>query len=388
MTGLKVVDDTTFTIETSEKVSNLPVRLGYTAFAPMPEVFFEDPEAFGTRDRPVRRSVQDREFTENKQIVLERTPSTPVTPAASRTRSRSGSTPTRRRLRRRGRAATSTSSTTSRPTTTDDAWLCDFQDRGTSREQGVIQMMGMNPTVDPRLENPDLRKAISMAIDRATITEQIFAGSATPATGGCPRSWTATARTSAVTNCAYDPEAAKAMWDEAGGIEGDLTLTYNADADHGPWTEAVVQLDPAGARTSSARRPRRSTSPPSSPTSARSKVDGLFRQGWQMDYPSIENFLVPLYAKGAASNYYDYDNARVPGADQAGRRGGRRWKRPTPVYQQAELRPRGGHAGHPAVVHDRPRGLVRPGRERRRSTPSAFRVYAEITIEVNTGAVG
>ena len=24
--------------------------------------------------------------------------------------------------------------------------------------------------------------------------------------------------------------------------------------------------------------------------------------GWQMDYPSIENFLAPLYATGASSN--------------------------------------------------------------------------------------
>ena len=37
MTGLKVVDDTTFTIQTSEAVSNLPVRLGYSAFAPLPD---------------------------------------------------------------------------------------------------------------------------------------------------------------------------------------------------------------------------------------------------------------------------------------------------------------------------------------------------------------
>jgi oligopeptide transport system substrate-binding protein len=26
-----------------------------------------------------------------------------------------------------------------------------------------------------------------------------------------------------------------------------------------------------------------------------------------MDYPSIENFLVPLYSKDAASNYYSFD---------------------------------------------------------------------------------
>ena len=51
MTGLKVVDDYTFTIKTSEKVSNLPVRLGYSAFSPLPDAFFTDPKAFG--DKPI-----------------------------------------------------------------------------------------------------------------------------------------------------------------------------------------------------------------------------------------------------------------------------------------------------------------------------------------------
>ncbi len=46
MSGLKVVDDTTFTIQTTEPVSNLPVRLGYSAFAPLPDSFFADPKAF------------------------------------------------------------------------------------------------------------------------------------------------------------------------------------------------------------------------------------------------------------------------------------------------------------------------------------------------------
>ena len=46
LSGLKVVDDTTFTIKTTEKVSNLPVRLGYSAFAPLPDSFFADPKAY------------------------------------------------------------------------------------------------------------------------------------------------------------------------------------------------------------------------------------------------------------------------------------------------------------------------------------------------------
>ncbi|MDR0416106.1 MAG: ABC transporter substrate-binding protein, partial [Propionibacteriaceae bacterium] len=38
--GLKIVDDYTFTIETTEPTSNLPVRLGYAAFSPLPDAFF------------------------------------------------------------------------------------------------------------------------------------------------------------------------------------------------------------------------------------------------------------------------------------------------------------------------------------------------------------
>ena len=49
--GLKVVDDTTFTIKTTEPVSNLPVRLGYSAFAPLPDSFFADPKAY--EEKPI-----------------------------------------------------------------------------------------------------------------------------------------------------------------------------------------------------------------------------------------------------------------------------------------------------------------------------------------------
>ena len=41
------------------------------------------------------------------------------------------------------------------------------------------------------------------------------------------------------------------------------------------------------------------------------ELKGIFRSGWQMDYPSIENFLVPIYAKGADSNWSKYDSAEL-----------------------------------------------------------------------------
>jgi oligopeptide transport system substrate-binding protein len=42
------------------------------------------------------------------------------------------------------------------------------------------------------------------------------------------------------------------------------------------------------------------------------ELKGIFRSGWVMDYPSIENFLTPLYGKGAigggGSNYSEHDS--------------------------------------------------------------------------------
>ena len=38
------------------------------------------------------------------------------------------------------------------------------------------------------------------------------------------------------------------------------------------------------------------------------EIQGFFRTGWQMDYPSLENFLTPLYATGGSSNDGEYSN--------------------------------------------------------------------------------
>ena len=69
LSGLKVVDDYTFTIKTSEKVSNLPVRLGYSAFAPLPDAYFKDPKAFG--DKPIGAGpFKVDSWTKDQSIVL------------------------------------------------------------------------------------------------------------------------------------------------------------------------------------------------------------------------------------------------------------------------------------------------------------------------------
>ncbi len=154
MSGLEVVDDLTFTIETTEQVSNLPVRLGYTAFAPYPESFFEDPEAFGSK--PVSAGpYMVEEYTQNEQIVLTKNPEY------------SGEFPGNLdkitfRLYNDSAAAYADVVAGNLDVTDDipvnvlqdDIWLSDLQDRGTEREQGDDLDDGHGPDRRPAPRRP------------------------------------------------------------------------------------------------------------------------------------------------------------------------------------------------------------------------------------------
>ena len=307
MSGLAVVDDKTFTIKTTQKVSNLPVRLGYTAFAPLPESFFADPEAFGKKPISAGPYVVD-EFTQNKQIVLTKNEdySGEFGGQADKITFRIY---TDEAAAYADAVAGQIDIIDNIPTDalTDDQWLSDLNDRGLTREVGVIQWVGVNPEVDKSLDDPEIRKAISMAIDRDTITEQIFAGASEPATGWVSPVVDGYKPDQCGEACVYDPEKAKATLDAAGGYDGKLTLTYNGDSDHGPWTEAACNSIREALDIECVPSPTVDFATFLTDLSE-GKVKGLFRNGWQMDYPSIENFLVPLYSAGAASNYYGYDN--------------------------------------------------------------------------------
>lgn len=73
MRGLRILDDRTFTITTTGKVSNLPVRLGANAFAPLPDAFFKDPKGFA--DKPVGAGPYVvAGMVENQEIRLVKNP--------------------------------------------------------------------------------------------------------------------------------------------------------------------------------------------------------------------------------------------------------------------------------------------------------------------------
>jgi oligopeptide transport system substrate-binding protein len=309
MTGLKVVDDHTFTIKTTEKVSNLPVRLGYTAFAPLPDSFFNDPKAYG--EKPVGAGpFKFDSWTKNTEIKV----------------SKFGDYS--------GKYASKLDAITFKiyqdtdaayndviagqldvlddiPSSAqiDDKYKTDLPDRNSQKAVGVIQTITFAPTkVDPNYADPKIRQAISMAIDRDTIIKQIFNNTRKPATGWVSPVVDGYKADQCGEYCKFDPAKAKAKLAEAGGFKGGkMTLSYNADASHKGWTEATCNSIKSALGVDCVATPVVDFSTFRTQIGDR-KLKGMFRTGWQMDYPSIENFLAPIFKTGASSNDGDYSN--------------------------------------------------------------------------------
>ena len=179
-----MVDDKTFTIATTEPVSNLPVRLGYSAFAPLPESFFADPKAFekkpigagpfkvGLDQQHRDRAVQVRRLRGTKKANADKlTFRIYQDPAAAYADAVAGS------------LDYIDDSNIPQDQFVGDAYKSDFPDRTSQREPLIMAWIAFSPN-DPQLkDNVALRKAISRAIDRDLIAKQIFQGTATPATG-------------------------------------------------------------------------------------------------------------------------------------------------------------------------------------------------------------
>ena len=306
MTGLEVVDDYTFTIRTTEKVSNLPVRLGYSAFAPMPDSFFEDPEAF--EDNPIGAGPFQVESKDTQNTVL------------TKFEDYSGDNPANVdkltfRVYTEAAAAYTDVVANNLDYTNEipsdqmigEAYKSDLADRNLNRASGRFAGIVFSPNDEQLRDNLELRQALSMAINRDLIAREIMHGSVIPAKGWAPSVVDGATDSACGDYCTFDEARAKELYDQSGGYEGPLPLTVNGDGAHREWAEAVCNSikNAVGADCIVQVTPDFATF---NRQIDAGELQGLFRTGWQMDYPSIENFLGPIYATGADSNWSQYDN--------------------------------------------------------------------------------
>ena len=106
------------------------------------------------------------------------------------------------------------------------------------------------------------------------------------------------------------------LWAQADAISpwsGQYVIAYNADGGHQEWVDAVANsikntlgIDAVGA-------PQPTFAAMRTQITDRS-IDTAFRAGWQGDYPSMLEFLEPLFVTGAGSNDVDYSNREFDGA--------------------------------------------------------------------------
>jgi oligopeptide transport system substrate-binding protein len=178
-----------------------------------------------------------------------------------------------------------------------------------------FQFIGF-PIFQKEFQNPKVRQAISMALDRKEMTDQIFLGSQSPAYSFVSPAVNGYRPNSCGEACQYNPAKAKTLYQENGGPSS-LTIGYNSDGPHKAWVDAMcVQL------TASLGVPCTGSPVPKLAQlidkAADKQPTGMFRLGWVMDYPLMEDYLGPLYSTDGSSNYWGYSNSAFDDLVQQG----------------------------------------------------------------------
>ncbi|MFL1999598.1 peptide ABC transporter substrate-binding protein [Microbacterium sp. A1-JK] len=314
LTGLVQVDDYTFTIALNKPASDFAQRLGYSAFYPLPDVAFEDFDAFG--ENPIGNGpyklASDGAWQHDVQIDLVKNDAYQGV----------------RQAQNGGLTITFYASQDSAyadlldgavdvidaiPPAAMASYESDLGDRAVNQPAAIFQSF----TIPGRLEHFSgeegqlRRQALSMAINRDEITDTVFQGSRTPAsdfTSPVIDGWSDSLEGAEVLE--FNPDRAVELWAEADAISpwsGTFQIAYNADGGHDVWVDAVsnsikntLGIDASGAAYPTFAEQRELVTSRA--------IQTAFRTGWQADYPGLYNFLGPLYATNASSNDGDYSS--------------------------------------------------------------------------------
>ncbi|QLL07146.1 peptide ABC transporter substrate-binding protein [Mycobacterium vicinigordonae] len=323
MSGLHVLGDLEFTVRLRAPTVDFVLSLGHSAFYPLPPSAFRDLSAFGQHpigNGPYRLadSSDGPAWEHNVRIDLRPNPDY-----------HGNRKPRNKGLRFEfyGNLETAYSDLLSGnldvlDTIPSSALTIYARDLGSN---WVKDPVAVSQSLDTPLRLPHFggeegrlrRLALSAAINRPQICQQIFNGTRSPA-----RDFTSSSLPGYDPNIPgndaldFNPERARQLWAQANAISpwsGQYAIAYNADSGHQEWVDAVANsiknvlgIDAAGApyptfagfRTQVANR----------------TINTAFRAGWIGDYPSMIEFLAPLYATGAGSNDVGYSSREFDAA--------------------------------------------------------------------------
>ncbi|WP_066916607.1 peptide ABC transporter substrate-binding protein [Mycobacterium interjectum] len=324
MSGLRVVNDLEFSVRLKAPTIDFVLRLGHSAFYPLPTAAFRDMAAFGRNpfgDGPYRLadSPDGPAWEHNVKIDLRPNPDY-----------HGNRRPHNKGLRFEFYANLDTAyadllsgNLDVLDTIPPSALPVYKRDLGAGNvASGPV---AVKHSLDTPLRLPHFggeegrlrRLALSAAVNREQICQRIFMGTRTPS-----RDFTARSLPGFEPNLPgndvlnFDPDRARQLWAQANAVSawgGQYAIAYNADAGNQEWVDAVANsvknvlgIDAVGAPQ---------------PTFAgfRTEITNhtiatAFRAAWQGDYPSMIEFLAPLFATGAGSNDVGYANPEFDAA--------------------------------------------------------------------------
>jgi oligopeptide transport system substrate-binding protein len=307
MSGLTKVGDYEFKIKFKAPHPIFKIKTGYGAYMPMPDAFFADPEAWKKSpvgngpfkyvgrvpdqnvevarwddyqgdDKPKIKGVKftftdaDSAYADVKGSQLDFLDTVPPQGIAG------------------------------------GVWEADLPGRAKAYKVLSVQTVSF-PLYDQKYTSVDFRHAFSMAIDRQKVIDTIFEGNRDPLTGygldglpgfepGACGKW-----------CEYHPDEAKKLFDKS-GWKGPIEITSNADNGHKEWIDAVCGQVEEALKTECNFVPVQAFGQIREAINAHAMTQ-IYRSGWIADYPSIENFLNPIYRTGGSSNDNAYSNPEV-----------------------------------------------------------------------------
>jgi peptide/nickel transport system substrate-binding protein/oligopeptide transport system substrate-binding protein len=212
----------------------------------------------------------------------------------------------------------------------------DLGDRFRQAPSSTFQFLAF-PTFDPKFAKVEIRRAISMAIDREEIVKTIFLDSQESARAFVSPVVPGYRANTCGEACQFDPVKAKALFDAHGGaraVGGRIEIAYNVDGGHKPWVDAACHQLRRHLGVDCAGNPQPKFAELLTMVEKKQPV-GMFRMGWIFDYPAMENYLGPLYTTSGSSNYYGYSNREFDRLVAEGDRAATP-EEATRFYQQAE----------------------------------------------------
>ncbi|BDR53193.1 ABC transporter substrate-binding protein [Bombiscardovia nodaiensis] len=319
LSGLKVVDDHTFTVDLKAPSSTFPILIGYTAYAPLPEVFYKDTTAFG--EKPVTVGPYTfQSWEHNKSIKMVKNKS-----YKGNAKVKNGGLEFRiytdldagyADIQAGNLDVIDSIPTSAQKTFQSDSNVQAYNEPGSVTQGFTIPTFMDHFKMDQ--EGKLRRQAISMSIDRKQVIDKVLGG-----LGMQPTDFTAPTIPGYSKNLKgadalkYNPKKAKELWAQADAISkwpADQTfkLAYNSDGGAKDSYDAIANSIKNTLGIKAEGQPVPTFSEFRNNVAGRKYRDAALRSSWQPDYPSPENYLKPLYASSAAdghgSNDGDYKN--------------------------------------------------------------------------------